>query len=270
MAFKLPFTLPTLRPPQSAARRQRDGPPVERRSNRGKRLPLIGHLEIETQFRILGTVFLISLLIAIASVFMQARPPAAASPYLSVANQIAPLTQQIPRRQSMPRCRVRRKALPNCATPATVSATLETPGRRRRSQRGIKVSATSTQATARARRPARGLEQAERHHQPDLAQENRFLRSATWPGKPCKARAGDDRSGRKRPAASFPPDRAHPARLDPTGVSGTGFDEAVAAQLAKDIATAQELAPADSALGKSLKPPCSHRSPACPATSSPW
>jgi hypothetical protein len=32
---------------------------------------LIGHLDIQTQFRILGTVFLISLLIAIAAVFMQ-------------------------------------------------------------------------------------------------------------------------------------------------------------------------------------------------------
>jgi hypothetical protein len=44
--------------------------PRENRRSQGK-LPLIGNFDIETQFRILGTVFLISLLIAIAAIFMQ-------------------------------------------------------------------------------------------------------------------------------------------------------------------------------------------------------
>ena len=74
MAFKLPFTLPTL-DRRNRSPGQAGGPPaVERRSNRGNRLPLIGHLEIQTQFRILGTIFLVSLLISIASVFIQVQP----------------------------------------------------------------------------------------------------------------------------------------------------------------------------------------------------
>jgi hypothetical protein len=97
MAFKLPFTLPTLDRRNRSPQTPGVVPLVERRSNRGNRLPLIGHLEIQTQFRILGTVFLISLLIAIASVFIQAQATARGTAYLSVANHIPTLTQQIPR-----------------------------------------------------------------------------------------------------------------------------------------------------------------------------
>lgn len=64
---------------------------------RRKGLPLIGHLDIETQFRILGTVFLISLLITVAAIFMQGQATTRGTTYLSVAGQIAPLTQQIPK-----------------------------------------------------------------------------------------------------------------------------------------------------------------------------
>lgn len=48
MAFKLPFTLPTLDRRNRTPGQAGDPPPVERRSNRGNRLPLIGHLDIQT------------------------------------------------------------------------------------------------------------------------------------------------------------------------------------------------------------------------------
>ena len=51
----------------------------------------------ETQFRILGSVFLISLLISIAAIFMQVQGTARGTTFLSVASHIAPLTQQIPK-----------------------------------------------------------------------------------------------------------------------------------------------------------------------------
>ena len=99
MAFKLPFKLPTLDRRNRSPEKPAAGaiPAVDRRSNRGNKLPLIGHLEIQTQFRILGTVFLLSLLISIASVFIQVQATARGTTYLSVASNIPPLTQQIPK-----------------------------------------------------------------------------------------------------------------------------------------------------------------------------
>jgi hypothetical protein len=98
MAFKLPFKLPTLDRRSNSTRQPAAGgmPTVDRRTSRGSKLPLIGHLEIQTQFRILGTVFLISLLVSVASVFMQVQATARGTTYLSVASHIPPLTQQIP------------------------------------------------------------------------------------------------------------------------------------------------------------------------------
>jgi hypothetical protein len=60
-------------------------------------MPLIGHLAIDTQFRILGSVFLVSLLISIAAIFMQVQATARGTTFLSVASHIAPLTHQIPK-----------------------------------------------------------------------------------------------------------------------------------------------------------------------------
>jgi hypothetical protein len=79
MAFKLPFKLPSFDRRGQAGRQRAIATEGERRS-KGK-LPLIGNFDIETQFRILGTIFLISLLIAIASQSScKTRPPAGASP----------------------------------------------------------------------------------------------------------------------------------------------------------------------------------------------
>ena len=71
--------------------------PAATEAPRRKVLPLIGYLSVELQFRILGTIFLLSLLITIAAIFMQGQATARGTGYLSVARHIAPLTQQIPK-----------------------------------------------------------------------------------------------------------------------------------------------------------------------------
>ena len=62
-----------------------------------KPLPFIGHLPIELQFRLLGTLFLIGLLVTIAAIFLQSQASSRGAAYLSVSGQIRPLSQQIPR-----------------------------------------------------------------------------------------------------------------------------------------------------------------------------
>jgi hypothetical protein len=81
--FKLPFT--KIAAPDAADEPLR------------KPLPLIGHLDIQTQFRALGTVFVVSLLVTIAALYMQVQASARGAAYLSVASRLAPLTQQIPK-----------------------------------------------------------------------------------------------------------------------------------------------------------------------------
>src|SRR3990167_6382505 len=98
MALKLPFKLPTFdrRKDRSPGATTTGAAPATDRRGHGQ-LPLIGHLDIQTQFRILGTVFLLRLLISIAAIFMQVQATARGSTFLSVASHIAPLTQQIPK-----------------------------------------------------------------------------------------------------------------------------------------------------------------------------
>ncbi|MDO8788341.1 MAG: methyl-accepting chemotaxis protein [Sulfuritalea sp.] len=98
MAFKLPFKLPQFeRRGQASPQTPEIGEaPAEDRRTRQGRLPLIGHMDIETQFRIIGTVFLISLLITVAAVFLQVQATTRGITYLSVTSQISSLTQQIP------------------------------------------------------------------------------------------------------------------------------------------------------------------------------
>ena len=252
MAFKLPFSLPTLdrrnRSPQQAG----DPPVVERRSNRGNRLPLIGHLEIQTQFRILGTVFLVSLLISIASVFIQVQATNRGTTYLSVANHIRTLTQQIPRaavsatlgqKEGFTELRDARDLFGNTLETLTEGGEVK----------GVKVAATSAEA-----RPALDALREGWTRQSDviallLAQENRLVainRLATDSAKQSKAIAeAAEAAGGKLPILTERILRAT-AQL----AWGPGFDEAVAAQLVKDITTATELAPPDSPLGKNLKP----------------
>ena len=97
MAFKLPFKLPTFdrREGRQPAAASGGGAPFVDRRGQGK-LPLIGHLDVQTQFRILGSIFLISLLISIAAIFLQVQATARGTTFLSAAGHIAPLTQQIP------------------------------------------------------------------------------------------------------------------------------------------------------------------------------
>jgi twitching motility protein PilJ len=252
MAFKLPFKLPTFdrrnRSPQKAG----VAPAVERRSNRGNRLPLIGHLEIQTQFRILGTIFLLSLLISIASVFIQVQGTNRGTIYLSVANHIPTLTQQIPRaavnatlgqKEGFTELRDARELFAKTLETLTEGGEVK----------GVKVAATSIAA-----RPALDALREGWTRQSDaisllLAQENRLVaisKLATDLNKQAKAitEAAEAAGGK------FPVLMERIMRSATQLAWGPGFDEAVAVQLAKDITTATELAPADSPLAQSLKP----------------
>jgi twitching motility protein PilJ len=63
----------------------------------GSGLPAIGQFSIELQFQILGVIFLLSLLIAIAGIFMQNQVATRATAYLTLSGQIRPLAQQVPK-----------------------------------------------------------------------------------------------------------------------------------------------------------------------------
>jgi twitching motility protein PilJ len=247
MAFKLPFKLPSFdRRGQAAAKGA--AIPTEDRRELGK-LPLIGNLDIDTQFRVLGTVFLISLLIAIAAIFMQNQATSRGITHLAVSGQIAPLTQQIPKaalaamqgqKEGFAELRDARDSFGNLLERLVEGGEV----------RGLKVSATSAQT-----RPVLDALRDAWSKQADiinliLAQENRFLavgnlgREALQRGPAMIEAAG---AGPKLPLLTERILRASSQLASPSG-----FDEAMAAQLAKDIAAAQELAPADSALAKGL------------------
>ena len=247
MAFKLPFKLPSFdRRGQAAAKGA--AIPTEDRREVGK-LPLIGNLDIDTQFRVLGTVFLISLLIAIAAIFMQNQATSRGITHLAVSGQIAPLTQQIPKaalaamqgqKEGFAELRDARDSFGNLLERLVEGGEV----------RGLKVSATSAQT-----RPVLDALRDAWSKQADiinliLAQENRFLavgnlgREALQRGPAMIEAAG---AGPKLPLLTERILRASSQLASPSG-----FDEAMAAQLAKDIAAAQELAPADSALAKGL------------------
>jgi twitching motility protein PilJ len=254
MAFKLPFKLPTLDRRNRSPQKPAGGavPAVERRSNRGNKLPLIGHLEIQTQFRILGTVFLLSLLISIASIFMQVQATARGTTYLSVASHLPPLTQQIPKaalnamqgqKEGFTELRDSRDSFAKLLESLTEGGEIK----------GVKVAATSLEA-----RPALDALRESWAKQSDaiallLAQENRLVainRLATDTSKQGKAiTEAAEAAGGKMPVLM-----ERILRASTQLAWGPGFDEALAAQLAKDIATATELAPADSPLAQNLKP----------------
>ena len=252
MAFKLPFTLPTL-DRRNRSPGQAGGPPaVERRSNRGNRLPLIGHLEIQTQFRILGTIFLVSLLISIASVFIQVQATARGTTYLSVANHIPTLIQQIPRaavnatlgqKEGFTELRDARDQF------AKTLETLAEGGE----VKGIRVAATSVEARPALDALREGWTRLSDAISLLLAQENRLIainRLATDSAKQSKAitEAAEAAGGK------FPILTERILRAASQLAWGPSLDEAVAAQLARDITTATELAPPDSPLAQQLKP----------------
>ena len=253
MALNLPLKLPSFdrrKPVSPETTGLGDVPGEERRGRR--RLPLIGHLPIESQFRLLGAVFLLSLLITIAAVFMQSRAATRGAIFLSVASQIAPLTQRIPnaalnalqgRAESFVELREARNHFGELLERLVEGGEF----------RGIKVSATSSEA-----RPALDALREAWNKQNEilglvLAQENRFTaigrlanESSAKQGQAMIAAA--DASGGKLPYLTMRIQNASNQLA-----SAPGFDEAMAAQLAKDIGAALELAPADTQLAKSLK-----------------
>ncbi len=252
MAFNLLFKLP------SFDRRKRsssetgaigDAPGEERR--RRQLLPLIGKLSIESQFRILGSVFLISLLITIAAIFLQNQTTTRGAAYLSIASQIAPLTQQIPKAslnamrgqaEGFTELREARDAFDQLLERLAEGGEIK----------GIKLSATSADT-----RPALdALRQAwSKQHEivsQLVAQENRLTaigglaREATQQGRAMSDAA--DAAGGKLPYLT-----QRILRASTLLAWAPGFDEGVAAQLAKDIAVALDLAPSGSPLAQSLK-----------------
>ena len=250
MAFKLPFTLPNFdRRDQQSLPKTKIGE-VSAESRHRKGLPLIGHLDIETQFRILGTVFLISLLITIAAIFMQVQATIRGVSYLSVASQIAPLTQQIPKAALIAmQGRVEGfKELRDARD--SFSQLLERLGEGGE-VRGIKVSATGE-----AVRPALDALRETWVKQEAiisqlLAQENRLAGIARLARESAQAQmpgAATDAAPGKLPYLMERIQRAS------TQLAwAPGFDEALAAQLAKDVAAALELAPADTQIARSMK-----------------
>ncbi len=251
MAFKLPFSLPNFdrRSRESGSAAATAEAPAQDRRRKG--LPLIGLLDIETQFRILGTIFLISLLITIAAIFMQGQATTRGTTYLSVVSHIAPLTQQIPKSalnamqgqaEGFTELRDARDSFGRLVEGLIEGGEV----------RGIKVSATSFEA-----RPALDALRDAWTKQEEvisqlLAQENRFTaigrlaKESAEQGKAMTAAA--DAAGGKLPYLT-----ERILRASTQLAWAPGLDEAVAAQLAKDIATAQELATADTQLAKSLK-----------------
>jgi len=251
MAFKLPFSLPNFdrRSRESGAATATAEAPAEDRRRKG--LPLIGDLNIETQFRILGTIFLISLLITIAAIFMQGQATTRGSTYLSVVSQIAPLTQQIPKSalnalQGQPEgfteLRDARDSFGRLVEGLIEGGEV----------RGIKVSATSFEARPALDALRNAWTKQEEVISQLLAQENRFTaigrlaKESAEQGKAMAAAA--DAAGGKLPHLT-----ERILRASTQLAWAPGLDEAVVAQLVKDIATAQELATADTQLAKSLK-----------------
>ncbi|MDP1735091.1 MAG: methyl-accepting chemotaxis protein [Sulfuritalea sp.] len=251
MAFKLPFSLPNFDRRSREAAREGAPAAAPAEDRRRKGLPLIGLLDIETQFRILGTIFLISLLITIAAIFMQGQATTRGTTYLSVVSHIAPLTQQIPKSaltamQGQPEGFTElRDARDNFGR--LIEGLVEGG-----EVRGIKVSATSFEARPAldALRDAWGKQEAIVSQL--LAQENRFTaigrlaKESVENGKAMTAAA--EAAGGKLPHLT-----ERILRASTQLAWAPGLDEAVAAQLAKDIATAQELATGDTQLAKSLK-----------------
>ena len=260
MAFKLPFKLPTFdrRDRVSSPTPARSGAaavsaanvPGEDRRRRGQ-LPLIGHLGIDIQFRILGTVFLVSLLIAIAAIFLQVQATARRTFFLSVTSQIAPLTQKIPRAalnalQGQPEgfaeLREARDRFGKLLESVVDGGEVK----------NIKMAVTSPEARPALEALREAWVKQDEIISQILAQENRFAaigrlaKQSAQQGQAMSAAA--DAAGGKLPYLT---ERILRASIQLAWAPG--FDETMAAQLAKDVAAALALAPADSPLATSLK-----------------
>ena len=249
MAFKLPFKLPTFDRRKRGPTGGGPAPTVDRRAK--STLPLIGHLGTETQFRILGAVFLVSLLISIASIFIQTQTTARGTVFLSVAGHITPLTHQIPKsalaalegqKEGFAELREARDEMAKLLDVLSDGGELK----------GHKVAATS--ATA---RPALDALRDAWNKQNETLTQILALESRLYPINRLAVEAeirdsamteAAEAAGGKLPLMTERILRgAHQLAWAP------GFDERVAEQLAKDIPAALELAPADSPLATGLK-----------------
>ncbi|MBL8478465.1 MAG: methyl-accepting chemotaxis protein [Sterolibacteriaceae bacterium] len=252
MAFKFLFKLPTFDRRNRAAPPAAGGAAAPFVDRRGKgRLPLIGHLDVQTQFRVLGSVFLISLLVTIAAIFMQVQATARGTTFLSAAGHIAPLTEQIPK-ATLAAMQGQKDGF------AELREARDTFGKLLESLleggeiKGIRVSATVGDA-----RPALDTLRESWVKQNDivaqlLAQENRLvalnrLGTEAVQRGPAMLEAADAAGGKSSPLVTRILRAATQLAFAP------GFDEALGAQLAKDLAAAQELAAADTPLAQGLK-----------------
>ncbi len=251
MAFKLPFKLPSFdrRKPRDPRAAASAAPLIDRRGQ--SKMPLIGHLAIDTQFRILGSIFLISLLISIAAIFMQVQTTARGTTFLSVASHIAPLTHQIPK-AALAAMEGQKDGFSELREARDTFGKLLESLLEGGEVKGVKVAATSPEA-----RPALDALREAWVKQNDainlvLANENRLTAinrlavEAAIRGH-AMTEAAEAAGGRLPLLTERILRSAHQLAWAP------GFDEATAVQLAKDIPAAQELAAADTPLGLGLK-----------------
>ena len=251
MAFNLIFKLPSLdrRKPVPPGTTPPEAPGEERR--RRGRLPLIGHLDIESQFQILGGAFLICLLIAVAAIFLQAQTTNRGITYLSVTSRISALTQQIPiatlnamqgQPEGFTELRDSRDNLNELLERLVEGGEV----------RGIAVAPTSAET-----RPAVDAMRETWNKQSELigqllAQEKRF----TALGQLARESAQRGRAMAEAAAAAggkLPALTERILRAARQLASVQGLDETVVAQMGKDIADAAALAPAGTQLAQALE-----------------
>lgn len=63
----------------------------------GSFLPFIGHFPVNTQYQILGAVFLVSMLLAVVAISLQNQAATRGAAYVAISGQIRPLAQQVPK-----------------------------------------------------------------------------------------------------------------------------------------------------------------------------
>ena len=248
MAFKLPFKLPSFDRRKASPPSEGAAPQVERRAQRG--IPLIGQLDIDTQFRILGTVFLISLLISIAAIFMQNQSTTRGINHLAAVSRISPLTQQIPKaaqaamagqKEAITELREARDNLGQLLERLTEGG----------EYRGLKLAPTIVEA-----RPALDALREAWGRQSEVislmaSQEMRFqavgnLAQIARQQGPAMLEAAAAAGGRLPYLTERIVRAALMLSAQPT------LDEAMATQLPRDIAAAQEAVAGESVLGKGL------------------
>jgi twitching motility protein PilJ len=221
--------------------------PVRRR----KALPLIGHLDIETQFRILGTVFVVCMLITIAAIFAQTQATSHGVAHLALTSRIAPLTQQIPNAAlnamrgqpgSFAELRTNRDSFRQMLE--RLGAGIE--------DKGFSLVSVSPDVRAAVEALHEGWNKQGAIIDQLLAQEARFAAigrlaaEAAQYGQTMSETA--DAVGGKLPILT-----ERILRTCGQLATAPGFNEALPAQLTRDVNAALELAPAAGQLAKSLK-----------------